>query len=325
MLISFVAIVSGVDCTSSEAQNCAHCSVYSPCPTSADPHCFSIDALDCLPCKDFVSCSSCALGWDPNCYLGSRYHGEECDSDRAEHQNENGETVEVSYHVTSECKTHPVWEFHGKYTGIDCGKAALEICNEDCEECEFEMDIFFDECTAFFDESDDEQKSQKWYGSTCRLDHDMSCPDGVACGPSPCVPGLDDMCIDVNVYRPGNCDEDEFTNGNVGEHKTSIIADGECRMDSSGRSYYKVDQYTDDATGNETLVGVLGCVDDACSEDCLEGELELNTCGQPGWSNGLIIYADRPLLRSCQDCSAPSRKRSFRRGLNFMATTLPCC
>jgi len=143
-------------------------------------------------------------------------------------------------------------------------------------------------------------------GGVCEDDYDESyqtigsfdvdkpgnpCPDAGPCGPENCVPGTDSQCLVFTVYGDSStCTtvEDITEHSTVGDYHAYAIGDNTCRMDGSGRTYYKLT--IDRAT--ESGVGLIGCEDDACSVGCTEVAMDRKVCAQPDWANGLTVVAD---------------------------------
>jgi len=203
-----------------------------------------------------------------------------------------------------------------------CNSSACEHCETSViVSTEFVEDLIQpDICvnTTEIDNNEEKKTSTKYIG---KFDVDLigakaKCPDGSPCGPPPCRPGLDAKCIVFQVYGPGaNCSVLPFdaTTGTATAHRLAqtlftipthptllafaapagadffahALGDDTCRMDGSGRSWYKI-------TVNkaaETGVGRLGCEDDLCSVGCTVVDMKGRQCTSPAWANGLELVA----------------------------------
>ena len=73
---------------------------------SVDPHCITIDALNCLPCKNYASCAVCAPGWDNGCISIEPHKDTTCTE--ADIVAPNNRSVLISYLMNGECVYHAV-------------------------------------------------------------------------------------------------------------------------------------------------------------------------------------------------------------------------
>ena len=114
------------------------------------------------------------------------------------------------------------------------------------------------------------------------------CPDSAPCGPADCVPGVNLKCLVITVFGNGStCEVAEVANYSaVGSYHAFAIGDDTCRLDSSGRSYYRLDV---DLTATRSVAGLTGCADAACSVGCQVVAMTHANCSTPSWSHGLQL------------------------------------
>ena len=199
------------------------------------------------------------------------------------------------YHISCHVVFHQVWEEYGR---IDCttGEYVFE-CNSTCGNCSssdtfhpynlLDVNILTAADSVCTDTSDcpdcawNDTSSENVWG-ICSLDP-LPCPDGRNCGPEPCSPQDNDFCVEIEIF-----DENSTCNAThgAGDYTSYVIADGVCRMDGSGRSYYALQC----AEGRG--YGVIGCNDCLCSEGCQDigvDGIPPNTCYQEDWLDNLQI------------------------------------
>eukprot|EP01084_Bolivina_argentea_P143477 251933_1 len=113
----------------------------------------------------------------------------------------------------------------------------------------------------------------------------MKCPSALHCGPIACNMDTESNCIHIEIFDGNsNCDPVQ----GAGDYQAYVIADGTCRMDGSGRSYYTLGCNP----LNQNISGYIGCSDNKCDpEYCDQQVIELApfTCHSEDWMGGLKI------------------------------------
>jgi hypothetical protein len=122
-----------------------------------------------------------------------------------------------------------------------------------------------------------------------------ACPNALPCGPAVACETGSSGCIRIDVFSPGSHCGAAAGSPTGPDYSVTVLADGECRLDGSGRSYYKLEvaaMATPMATHHSELVGLIGCADSACSVGCSYRELAAATCSSPEWANGLQLFVN---------------------------------
>ena len=231
----------------------------------------------------------------------------------------NNRSIGVSYKMNDECNYHPVctkpmslcqqsivlcakyrysyskqiWQTWMKHNCIEGTYSSG--CNSTCGNCTEVQEIDPDDPdildvwigtaaeSVCLDLSDGNESSSINMWGYCSLEPSL-CPSGEACGPENCSPADNDYCVEIEIF-----DQNSTCNAvsGAGDYSAYVIADGVCRMDGSGRSYYALQC----AEGRGW--GVIGCEDCLCSVGCQEvgGEegLPPNECYQEDWLDNLQI------------------------------------
>jgi hypothetical protein len=274
-------------CQSKDARECSTCGYYAPCLSSIDPKCITKEALDCLPCsteKNVEICATCAVGWDVNCIGNRQYGGNSCQESEFEYM--------VPFRLDGSCQINNPFASQG-YRKIDVITGTLHsYCNENCSVCDEVEDLpddFIDRVVSQECE-DDEDESNDFHGIYSPSEPNIPCPSALGCGPDPCKPGVDPKCIVFTVFNSSlSCEIVEIEKyDTVGNFHAYALGDDTCRMDSSGRSFYKlnIDRKT------ESGVGLVGCLDSNCTLNCTTLEMERNVCVEKTWTGGLTLTAN---------------------------------
>merc|ERR1719206_1142730 len=127
------------------------------------------------------------------------------------------------------------------------------------------------------------------------------CPNAIHCGPAPCDMNTNSKCVHIEIFGSSSaCVPAEGS----GDYQAYVVADDVCNMDGSGRSYYQLGCNNPSA---QTVSGVIGCTDSACTMGCTEiGNMTDGTCydnNEYPWLNDLTIAA---LANVTGVCGAPT-------------------
>jgi hypothetical protein len=229
-----------------------------------------------------ADCGACAVDWDINClaFVPSP------DCETFGWVSDEGNPILIPRRFTGECYEDIVF---GEMLQIDPDGQGYE-CDDSCT-CEASTDYseYLLPCgDATF--SGSEGEFMITYGISDPSDDTPSpCESAEPCGPDSCVPGEDDMCVVFTVFaNEDDCEIVDFQSySTVGDYHAFAIADNTCRMDGSGRSWYRLAYLADTDSG----VGLIGCADDECSTGCSLVDMVRATCSTPNWANGLTLVA----------------------------------
>jgi len=233
---------------------------------------------------DVVDCAPCAIDWDINCL--AHVPTLDCVNPDPDELTDNGDPILIPQLFTGECYVHPAFATNGNMQ-IDPDGQSYE-CDDSCT-CE-PGDDYSDYLSPCGDFTNGEGANMLMYGISDPTDNTpRPCESAGPCGPDPCVPGEDDMCVVFTVFAAANdCEIVDFDSySTVGDYHAFAIADNTCRMDGSGRSWYQLAYLVDTDYG----VGLLGCTDDQCSTGCSIVDMAPATCLTPTWANGLTLVA----------------------------------
>ena len=323
-------------CQSKTAQECSQCAKFAPCSRSIDSRCISQEALDCLPCaeKKVDECAACAYGWD-NCNTRREYSGLDCREEDFEY--------EIPLKVDGTCYQVP--SFPGKFqlsklTGSS--PVFLGDCVDDtCGNCETTIDVTPAKASEYIanltkgvcDNEEEDGRSNYQLMSWDSSIEKNPCPDARPCGPENCVPGKDFKCAVFTIFgKDATCTVEKNVTkyDTVGEYHAIATADGTCRQDGSGRSYYKLTYNY----ANDDGIGLLGCKDIACSVGCKEVSMKRNVCSSPDWAGGLQLvvtgnpddWKDEPTLPTKAPTKSPTDKSTNEpTNLPTAQPTAPSC
>lgn len=203
---------------------------------------------------------------------------------------DNGKPIMISYPIKEDCWHQPPFYTEGHYY-FNWKTQGSYKCNDSlCTDCELSEIVNFDEQFHICKASDEEDESE-YFDGELRHGEPMHCPNAMPCGPADCVPGSDPKCVVFTVFsNTSTCTtiEDVTQYSQHGDYHAFGIADNTCRMDGSGRSYYKLTVNYD----SDEDTGLIGCVDNACSKNCSTVSLKRNTCESPAWAHGLVLVSN---------------------------------
>lgn len=287
-------------CQVESARECSSCARYGPCLSSIDPQCITQHALDCLPCKEknVMHCATCAPTFDNNCIGIEVYDGPDCAKEDLEYTIPQRvyECFLLPPFASEGYQAIPVhngnqWEYRTNCEDNTCSFCdTTEVISQEEYE-KFTADIGSSPGTGVCRNEEGGNGSQLIFGTIDEHLLGSACPDAGPCGPPDCVPGVDEKCIVFSIFGASsecNIVDDVLNYATEGDYHAFAIGDDTCRMDGSGRSFYKLS--VDRAT--QSGVGLIGCEDDACTTGCTSVAMHGGECLTPQWAHGLQLTAN---------------------------------